>query len=133
MDAFQGNALQNFYTKLRGGDKQALTRRMLDELGVTLQCHLPDLERIPKTGAAVIVCNHTYGTLEGKKLLAQITELHNICIWVDPIADRSQCSAPGSLDTALFTLRWPAESTRAGLELANGTPVWRRATARCIF
>jgi|GEM_PF-4479226 len=54
MDPFQVNALRNFYTKLRGGDERALTRRMLDELGVTLQCHLPDLERVPKTGPAVI-------------------------------------------------------------------------------
>ena len=110
MDPFQVNALRNFYTKLRGGDERALTRRMLDELGVTLQCHLPDLERVPKTGAAVIVCNHPYGLLEGliltqiltplrpdvkivtNKLLAEITELNNICIWVDPIADRSQAA-----------------------------------------
>ena len=110
MDPFQVNALRNFYTKLRGGDERALTRRMLDELGVTVQCHLPDLERVPKTGPAVIVCNHPYGMLEGliltqilmplrsdvkivtNKLLAEITELNNICIWVDPIADRSQAA-----------------------------------------
>ena len=110
MDAFQIKALRDFYARTRGGDERALTRRMLDELGVKLQLHEPDLERIPKTGAAVIVCNHPYGMLEGliltqlltplrpdvrivtNQLLAEITELNRICIWVDPIADRSQAA-----------------------------------------
>lgn len=110
MDAFQIVALRNFYSKLRGGDERALTRRMLDELGVRLELHEPDLERVPKTGPAVIVCNHPYGMLEGliltqvltklrsdvkivtNKLLAEISELNNICIWVDPIADRSEAA-----------------------------------------
>ncbi len=108
MDTFQIKALRDFYARMRGGDERALTRRMLDELGVKLQLHDPDLERIPKTGPAVIVCNHPYGMLEGliltqiltplrpdvrivtNQLLAEITELNRICIWVDPIADRSQ-------------------------------------------
>ncbi len=110
MDTFQIKALRDFYARMRGGDERALTRRMLDELGVKLQLHEPDLERIPKTGPAVIVCNHPYGMLEGliltqmltplrpdvrivtNQLLAEITELNKICIWVDPIADRSQAA-----------------------------------------
>ncbi|MCX6585934.1 MAG: GNAT family N-acetyltransferase [Acidobacteria bacterium] len=110
MDAFQIKALREFYARTRGGDERALTRRMLDELGVKLQLHEPDLERIPKTGPAVIVCNHPYGMLEGliltqmltplrpdvrivtNQLLAEIAELNRICIWVDPIADRSQAA-----------------------------------------
>ncbi len=110
MDTFQIKALRDFYARMRGGDERALTRRMLDELGVKLQLHQPDLERIPKTGPAVVVCNHPYGMLEGliltqiltplrpdvrivtNQLLAEITELNRICIWVDPIADRSQAA-----------------------------------------
>jgi putative hemolysin len=110
MDTFQIKALREFYARMRGGDERALTRRMLDELGVKLQIHEPDLERIPKSGPAVIVCNHPYGMLEGliltqlltplrsdvrivtNQLLAEITELNRICIWVDPIADRSNAA-----------------------------------------
>jgi putative hemolysin len=110
MDTFQIKALREFYARMRGGDERALTRRMLDELGVKLQYHEPDLERIPKTGPAVIVCNHPYGMLEGliltqlltalrpdvrivtNQLLAEISELNRICIWVDPIADRGRAA-----------------------------------------
>lgn len=110
MDTFQIKALREFYARMRGGDERALTRRMLDELGVKLQYHEPDLERIPKTGPAVIVCNHPYGMLEGliltqlltalrpdvrivtNQLLAEIAELNRICIWVDPIADRGRAA-----------------------------------------
>jgi putative hemolysin len=110
MDTFQIKALREFYARMRGGDERALTRRMLDELGVKLQLEAADLARIPKTGPAVIVCNHPYGMLEGliltqmltplrpdvrivtNQLLAEITELNRICIWVDPIADRSQAA-----------------------------------------
>lgn len=110
MDAFQIKALREFYARTRGGDERALTRRMMEELGVKLEWHEPDLERIPKIGPAVIVCNHPYGMLEGllltqlltplrpdvrivtNQLLAEITELNRICIWVDPIADRSRAA-----------------------------------------
>ncbi len=40
------------------------------------------------------------------------------------------CSAPGSLDTTLFTLL-PPESTPAGLGPASGTPAFQSATAGC--
>jgi putative hemolysin len=75
MDAFQIKALREFYARTRGGDERALTRRMMEELGVKLHWHEADLARIPRTGPAVIVCNHPYGMLEGLLLTQLLTPL----------------------------------------------------------
>ncbi len=75
---------------------------MLRKVGVQIQVTTADLERVPKTGAAVVVANHPYGILDGlmlfevltrvrpdvkimaNSLLAQFPEMDTRLILVDP-------------------------------------------------
>jgi putative hemolysin len=86
---------------------QPLEERLLTHLEVTWRVHDADLERIPRTGPTLVVANHPSGILDGAVLatllrrirpdvrflaneaLAQIPELRDLIISVDPFATRT--------------------------------------------
>lgn len=49
-------------------------RRALSRLQVTFEATATDLDRIPRTGAAIVVANHPYGGIEGLYLAACLLE-----------------------------------------------------------
>ena len=59
--------LRNFYFKngLAGLSKQGLSKKLLSSLGVELEGVDEFLNKVPDSGACVLVCNHPYGMVEG--------------------------------------------------------------------
>lgn len=51
--------------ELSGLDKQAFSKRLLDELGVQVSGGNGILAKIPQQGRCIVVCNHPYGMIEG--------------------------------------------------------------------
>ncbi|MHB8835808.1 MAG: lysophospholipid acyltransferase family protein [Candidatus Methylomirabilia bacterium] len=61
------------YRELRGtADGVAFACRFLDRLGISWRASAEDLERIPATGPAIVVCNHPFGVVEGVVLTAAL-------------------------------------------------------------
>ncbi len=50
----------------------AFASRALDRLGIRWRASAEDLERVPATGPAIVVCNHPFGAVEGIVLAAAI-------------------------------------------------------------
>lgn len=67
------NKLNAIYQKqkLSGLDKQAFCQELLAGLGVTVLGGDKVVEKIPKTGKCIVVCNHPYGMVEGV-IIAQL-------------------------------------------------------------
>lgn len=59
--------LNNLYVEqeFSGLNKQDFSERLLDALGVSILSAGKVLNRIPKTGKCIVVCNHPYGMVEG--------------------------------------------------------------------
>ena len=57
--------------KLSGLDKQIFSQKLLTSLGVTVLDGDKVVEKIPKTGKCIVVCNHPYGMVEGV-IIAQL-------------------------------------------------------------
>lgn len=59
--------LNNLYEEqqLSGLDKQVFSGKLLDALGVSVLSADKILNKIPKTGKCIVVCNHPYGMVEG--------------------------------------------------------------------
>lgn len=91
--------------------RRPLFESVLEEMGITIECEQADLERIPKSGAVVVVANHPYGLLEGpvlghllmkrradvrflaNSLLSAVPELEPYVIPVDPFGGSSATRA----------------------------------------
>jgi putative hemolysin len=67
------NKLKAIYFKeqLSGLEKQAFYKKLLSGLGVKVLANEKVLEKIPKTGKCIVVCNHPYGLVEGV-IIAQL-------------------------------------------------------------
>ncbi len=67
------NKLKNIYLKeqLSGLEKQAFSQKLLAGLDVKVLAGDEVIERIPKTGKCIVVCNHPYGLVEGV-IIAQL-------------------------------------------------------------
>src|SRR5437588_341111 len=101
------NQLHDLYTKVKQKECGHILENLLEELQVKLNVDPEDIARIPKTGAAVVVCNHPFGILDGAMLgamlsqvrpdvkilanylLAAMPELAPDCIFVDPFNRKS--------------------------------------------
>lgn len=61
------NKLQKLYlvNELSGLDKQKFSEKLLSMLGVQVFGGDGVIEKIPKTGRCIVVCNHPYGMIEG--------------------------------------------------------------------
>ncbi|WP_114325314.1 lysophospholipid acyltransferase family protein [Candidatus Colwellia aromaticivorans] len=59
--------LNNLYIEQQfsGLDKQDFSEKLLDALGVSILSVDKVLNKIPKTGKCIVVCNHPYGMVEG--------------------------------------------------------------------
>ena len=61
------------YQRAAAGDPSIpFCQRALDELGIVLDSHPGDLERIPASGPVVVVANHPFGAIDGLALLALV-------------------------------------------------------------
>lgn len=111
--------LNAFYEAARRTpDGRPFFNRLLETMGVEPQVSAQDLERIPKTGRALVVANHPFGLIEGivlaavleqarpdariltNFLLARFPEAHDVCIFVDPFGgeDSIQANRQGMKD-----------------------------------
>jgi putative hemolysin len=138
-----------------GGDAVA---RLLAALGITWEAGPAELERIPRTGALLVVANHPFGLLEGavlanalpavrpdvrilaNSLLAGVAELRQWCIYVNPFGARESVGENArALREASAWLRsggalvvFPAGEV-AHFDWRTGTladPAWRRASRK---
>ena len=98
--------IQNLYTRVCRPGTELIWDRLVTELGVETVISQEDLERVPRTGALLVVANHPFGMIEGallgqalskirpdvkvltNHLLSGIPGLAERCIWVDPIHPR---------------------------------------------
>lgn len=63
--ALQLRNLQKLYDAARLGEACRVSQAILEQLEIDIQVTNEDLERIPRTGAVVVVANHPYGLLDG--------------------------------------------------------------------
>ena len=132
--------------------------RLLEALGITWEAGPEELERIPRSGALLVVANHPFGLLDAailthalpavrpdirilaNSLLAGVAELRQWCIFVNPFGSRSAVGAnAGALREASAWLRlggalvvFPAGEV-AHFDWKTGTladPDWNPAIAR---
>ncbi|MEP7363607.1 MAG: GNAT family N-acyltransferase [Acidobacteriota bacterium] len=100
-------AARTYHALQSMGAAQPLEERLLTHLEVTWRASKEDLERIPRTGPALVVANHPTGILDGAVLatilrgirpdvrflaneaLAQIPELRELIIAVDPFTTKA--------------------------------------------
>ena len=93
----------DLYVRAHNRGAGSILENLLREMEVEVHVDLPDLQRIPKTGPAVVVSNHPYGMLDGAVLgallarvrpdikvmtnflLEGVPELEHCCIFVDPL------------------------------------------------
>ena len=96
------SVLDRMYKKITEHDLHQFIKRALSDLGISYVLSENDLKQIPSQGALVITANHPYGGIEGliiadillsvrpdikimaNQLLARISELKRIFIFVDP-------------------------------------------------
>ncbi|WP_413700114.1 hypothetical protein ACLKMH_23045 [Psychromonas sp. KJ10-10] len=69
--------LQKLYLKhdFAGLEKQAFTLKLLKVLGVTVEGEDALINKIPKTGRFIVVCNHPYGMIEGVIIARLLTAI----------------------------------------------------------
>jgi putative hemolysin len=102
--------VQELYRRAQQPANRSLLENVLHEMGAEYRISDSDLERIPATGAVVVVANHPFGVLDGailgallervrpdvkimtNVLLAGIPELQEHCIFVDPFAERGSAA-----------------------------------------
>jgi putative hemolysin len=106
-----------------GATAQQFTADMLRHLDISYNVEPSDIERIPKTGACVVVANHPFGLLEGfilvtllekvrpdyrivaNTLLASTRALHERVIFVNPFEEASAHENGKSLRASIECLR----------------------------
>jgi putative hemolysin len=100
--------VRNLYRRVQQSPEGFDLERLLAEMRIEVRVNPADSSRIPATGPVVVVANHPYGVLDGalltvlltrlrsdvkvlsNSLLADVPELRQHCIFVDPIhTDRS--------------------------------------------
>jgi putative hemolysin len=140
-----------------GASAQQFTSDMLRHLDISYKVDPADVERIPKTGAGVIVANHPFGLLEGfilvtllekirpdyrivaNTLLASTPALHERVIFVNPFEEANAHENGKSLRASIECLRnggllvmFPAGEVAHfnWSERAIADPKWNTSAAR---
>jgi putative hemolysin len=121
---------RELYRRVRAAGTTFRLQDLLEEMKIGLDIHPADLERIPTKGPLVAIANHPFGVLDGavlavllsrvrtdvrvlaNSLLADIPELHQHCIFVDPFHTSS------SSDKNLKPLKQAVDWLRQGGALA---------------
>jgi putative hemolysin len=94
--------LREIYSRIQRPGEPDILERLLREMRIEVRIAPEDLERVPQTGAALVVANHPFGILDGavmgalmtrirkdvkiltNYLLAAIEEMAPLCIYLDP-------------------------------------------------
>ena len=140
-----------------GASAQQFTSDMLRHLDISYKVDPADVERIPKTGAGVIVANHPFGLLEGfilvtllekirpdyrivaNTILASTPALHERVIFVNPFEEANAHENGKSLRASIECLRnggllvmFPAGEVAHfnWSERAIADPKWNTSAAR---
>jgi putative hemolysin len=121
--------LRRVYARVQG-EEPGILERLLREMNITVDVAPEDLDRVPRTGAALVVANHPFGILDGaalgaillrvrpdtkiltNSLVAAVDELEQHCIQIDPFA------RPGARGTNILGLRKAIAHLRGGGVLA---------------
>lgn len=140
-------------------DTADFAARGLERLGVTADCSEEMLQRIPATGASIVVANHPYGGLEGlllislllkrrpdvrvlaNHLLWRIPELRSVLIPVDVLDPRRKAANIAGLRAAIAHVKnggllamFPAGAVShlhlQGAQIVD--PIWSATAARLI-
>ncbi len=152
--------VQQLYRRAQQPANRSLLENVLKEIGAEYRISDADLERIPTSGAVVVVANHPFGVLDGailgallervrpdvkimtNVLLAGIPELQERCIFVDPFGERGSAALNRrAMKQALAWLRgggmlavFPAGEVShillRRMEIAD--PEWNSTVARLI-
>ncbi len=117
---------RDLYRRVRSAPHGRLLDTLLSEMKVDIEIESTDIARIPAKGPLVALCNHPFGLLDGaalsvlfsrvrsdvkiltNSLLGGIPELHQYCIFVDPLG------IPSSSQRNLKSLRQAADWLRQG-------------------
>jgi putative hemolysin len=152
--------IRDLYRRAQQPVNRSLLENVLTEMGVEYFVSDADLARIPPSGPVVVTSNHPFGILDGailgallgrirpdvrvmtNSLLADIAELHEHCIFVDPFGRPESVSANRqALRRAVFWLRtggmlavFPAgEVSHPQLPLMEvSDPGWNPTAARLV-
>src|SRR5215467_2416723 len=99
--------LREVYSRVRQRQGSGLFERVLSEMRIQVRVAPEDLDRIPSSGAALVVANHPFGILDGavlgalltrirkdvklltNYLLAGVEESRDLCIYLDPFTRAS--------------------------------------------
>ena len=113
---------RDLYRRVAAARQGFRLEALLSEMKIDLEIRHTDIERIPAKGPLVAIANHPFGILDGaalavllsrvrpdvrllaNSLLAGIPELHEYCIFVDPL--RSQSSADKNLRPLKQAVDW---------------------------
>lgn len=102
--------VRELYRRAQQPANRSILENLLSEMKVECQVANADLARIPLSGPVVVTCNHPFGLLDGavvgallarvrtevkvltNVLLAEVPELHEHCIFVDPFGGEESVS-----------------------------------------
>lgn len=116
-------AIEALYARVAASpsDPTRFAAESLDVLGVTTSVSTSDLERVPRTGAAIVAANHPFGAIEGLILLATLGRLRSdVKILANRWLARIPALAPAVLPVDVFggenAVRDNARAFRAAIE-----------------
>jgi Acyltransferase len=69
------DAVNELYDEICQEDGLNAVHKLFQVMDIDLELDPQDLERIPKTGPFIIVCNHPFGALDGLALIKTIGEV----------------------------------------------------------
>ncbi|MBK9167948.1 MAG: lysophospholipid acyltransferase family protein [Bryobacterales bacterium] len=114
--------LREIYQRARIFGDRSIHDSLLEQLDVRIEIAPEDLARIPTSGPVVIAANHPFGMLEGpvlgsllprirpdvkvvtNYLLAEMPELRDLCIFVDPFGGKEAAAA--NLKALKAAIQW---------------------------